>query len=387
MIAYNKEWLNNLSLREEADKALKNDFITKTEQENIYNKYQSNFYTPNVFIRIGLFILTAVIALFTLGLFALLLLSGGSDAAITAVFVIIGMLAYIGLEVIVKKRHYKSGVDDALIWIAPICIIGGLNITSSVSWLGNSLLIFIFSTVLFIRFINWIMGSIAAIAFISVVFFAYIKFGDIAKATAPFVVMIASTLLYFLATKLSSRKEFKFYINGPFAISIVSLVCFYLTGNYFIVRETSIAMFDLDLSNDQSIPFGWLFWALTFVVPIAYLLRGILKKDVVFLRLGLILFAAIVFTVRYYYHPLPLETAAVIGGCLFILVSYFLIQWLREPKFGFTYKKDTDENNGDSIQIESLIIAETFSKTSQSTDSGIHYGGGSAGGAGASGDF
>ena len=100
------------------------------------------------------------------------------------------------------------------------------------------------------------------------------------------------------------------------------------------------------------------------------------------------LIAAIVFTVRYYYHILPAETAMVIGGILFIVLAYALIRYLHEPKYGFTYKEQDEPFFMDKLNAESLVIAQTFSGPSlPATDTGTQFGGGTGGGGGATGEF
>jgi uncharacterized membrane protein YoaK (UPF0700 family) len=200
--------------------------------------------------------------------------------------------------------------------------------------------------------------------------------------------MIAAAFIYVFVQRQIKKEPLKHYATGLQIASIAALVCFYIAGNYFEVRETSIAMFNLDLKEGESIPLGWIFWIFTFIIPVAYIVWGIQKKDAVLLRVGLLLVAAIVFTVRYYYHVLPIEIAAVTGGVFFIGIAYALIKYLQGPKYGFTYKRDSDPSAINKLQLESLVIAQTFTGTTQpATDSGIQFGGGSGGGGGATGEF
>jgi hypothetical protein len=53
MIVYNNEWLNNLLVREQADRANEAECISNTEKEQVYSAYPAVFYTPNAFLRIG----------------------------------------------------------------------------------------------------------------------------------------------------------------------------------------------------------------------------------------------------------------------------------------------------------------------------------------------
>ena len=76
MIAYNTNWLDNLFMQDQAAKAIDEASITKEEEAAIRNAYTVGFYMPNIFVRVGLFILTIIIASFSFGLFSLLLLPG-----------------------------------------------------------------------------------------------------------------------------------------------------------------------------------------------------------------------------------------------------------------------------------------------------------------------
>jgi len=385
MIAYNNEWLNNLLVRNQADKAGENHCITQPEKDQVYAAYKVGFYTPHFFVRTGLFILTFIIVFFSLGFVSLFFLDHTEQ--IGGLFVFFGCIIYGGLEFMVRKRHYRSGVDDALMWMAAGNIVGGLNLLTNISYQTNAIIVFIIGLYLFIRFTNALMAAIASLALLAIIFFSVIKFGAVAKAITPFVIMIASALIYFFTRQLLKEDKWKQYSNGLLLASICALVCFYAAGNYYVVREASIAMFNLDLKEGQDIPFGWLFWIFTIAIPILYITRGVQKKDAVLLRVGLLLVAAVIFTVRYYYHLLPAETAMVAGGILFIGIAYTLIKYLHEPKYGFTHKEQNDAFFMDKLQVESLVIAQTFSSPPLPADTGTQFGGGSGSGGGASGEF
>ncbi len=385
MIAYNQQWLNNLLVRNEADSAARHQYISSSEKEQVYAAYPSAFYSPHFFVRVGLFVLTVIIVSFSVGFFSLFILDQIDSAG--GFFIFFGLVIYGALEFMVKKRHYKSGVDDALMWMAAGNIIAGLNIVANVSALANAIIVFMIAGFLFLRFTNAIMAVIAGLALLAIVFFAVIRLGEMAKAVTPFIIMLCSALLYLFAKKQLVTGQRKLYTNGWLLLSVTALVCVYVAGNYFVVREASIAMFNLDLKPGEDIPFGWLFWIFTIGIPVLYIARGIQKKDAVLLRTGLLLVAAVVCTVRYYYHLLPLETAMVVGGLLFTAIAYALIKYLHEPKYGFTHKEADEAFFMDKLQVESLVIAQTFGGPTQPVDTGTQFGGGSGGGGGASGQF
>jgi hypothetical protein len=387
MIAYNNEWLNNLHVREQAGKAIDAGCISPEEKERVLTACPAGFYSPNIFVRIGLFVLTCIIVQFTLGLVAMLILSTASDGGLGGLLIVFGLLVYAGLELMVSKKHYKSGVDDALMWMAGTAFIGGANVLGNVSWLANALIVMALSIYFFLRFTNAIMAAVSFMAFIAVVFLSFIKLGPIAKATTPFLIMIVAGLLCLWIRQLLKKEYSRLYTAGLMVMQVVALVCFYVAGNYYVVREASIAMFNLELKENESIPLGWLFWIFTIIIPLLYIGRGIQKKDALLLRAGLLLVAAMVFTIRYYYHVLPVETAMVLGGLFFIAVSYFVTRYLREAKHGFTHKEGNDAFFMDKLQVEGLVIAQTFGGQPPHIDSGTQFGGGSGGGGGATGGF
>jgi hypothetical protein len=107
---------------------------------------------------------------------------------------------------------------------------------------------------------------------------------------------------------------------------------------------------------------------------------------VILIRVGLLLVAAIVFTVRYYYSIWPMEVLMAVGGIFMIGLAWVLIRYLHEPKHGFTYKETDSRHVMDKMNVESLVLAETFSQV-PAAEAGTKFGGGSFGGGGSSGEF
>jgi hypothetical protein len=258
----------------------------------------------------------------------------------------------------------------------------------SVSILGQAVLIFIPAFYFLLRFGNAIMGVLAFMALLVIVFYGVTPLGNMAKTIMPFLLMAISFIVYRLVKNYSNNDRFRYYQHCFTLIKILALLILYAAGNYFVVREVSNSMFDLQLKEGESVPYGWVFWIPTVLLPAVYIFRGIQKKDVILLRAGLILVAAVIFTIRYYYHLAPLEIAMSIGGTIMILIAYFLTRYLTPPKHGFTHAEPNDPDLAGLIQVESLIVAQTFHQTPAS-EAGKHFdfGGGSGGGAGATDSF
>jgi hypothetical protein len=384
MIAYNKTSLLNKAIQEDVTTDFENDLISVEELQQIKQKYPVQFYTPNMFIRIGLFILTLIILSFSFSFFSLLFMNS-LESAWKGLMLFFAILTYVALEFMVQtKHHYNSGVDDALLWNFAGMLFGSIALTIDSGTLTNCIIAFFISLYCVIRFADRIMSIVTFLSLLAILFFVFSDHLGISKAIIPFVLMAASAAVYFLIRSLEKKATLKDYEHCFTMIIIVSLLSFYAAGNYYVVREVNNAMFHL--TNDGSLPLGWLFWILTVLIPIVYVIRGVQKKDGIFLRIGLLLIAAMIFTIRYYHAVLPYEVAMTIAGLVLLVVSYGLISYLKQPKFGFTYADQDKENKDEKSLIESILIAETMGQQAKPAET-TKFGGGSFGGGGAGGEF
>ncbi len=385
MIAYNKEWLDHLNNRRTAHDAFDEDCLTKEERENIYKKYPVGFYTPNVFVGIGLMLLTIIIQLFSFGLIALIFRESNENT-FGVLAIVFAIVCYMALEYMVrKKNHYSSGVDEGLLWGASLALFCGISLPHVESELTNSIIVFAISLFGTIRYADRLMAVILYFSILAIIFYSCVEMGSAAKAIVPFVIMIVSLVAYFLVLKFKNTAINLHYANCLTMIEISSLISLYAAGNYFIVRELSNELFHLNLREGETISFGWLFWIFTVLIPLLYLVRGVMKKNIILIRTGLLLIVAIVFTIRHYHTILPIEALMTIAGVLILIIAYSLMKWLQEPVNGFTSRMLSSKNEMDKLHIESLIIAQTFKPGTEAA--GTKFGGGDFGGGGASGDY
>ncbi len=356
----------------------------------IYNKtYPVGLYTPNFFIRAGLFILTCVISAFSASFLSLYILAG--DIIDTYGWLaFLGTLNYIALHMVVKKKfHYRSGVDDALLWISfglfTTAFYWALEKAGMSSYLAVSLFVFLLGSFLAIRFADMLVTLIAYLGFFAFIFFSMQKIGPWGIALMPFALMLVSGLLYWLAQRSLTHSITLYYANSMIVLQTISLVTLYASGNYYMVKELGDM---LNNTRSESIPFGWLFWILTSILPIAYIVFGLKKKDPVLIRVGLLLCIAACLTFRNYYHIMPLELVLILCGTLVLVVSWLLTNYLKTPKYGFTYRDLSNNNLIDELKLESLIISESSSGIGNApANTGTQMGGGKFGGGGASGEF
>ncbi|RAJ34243.1 hypothetical protein [Pedobacter cryoconitis] len=395
MIIYNKTWLTNLDIQDQIRPSLAAGELTKEEFKNIEKAYPVGFYSPNIFVRSGLFLLTCVIALF--GGCLLTYLAWDLVTAHSGAWVLfLGLISYIALEVIVKtKHHFRSGTDDALIWIS-----GGLFcvaftwLTFTMDWdfrttmnttISMVAFTFILSLFLAIRFADSLMSLFCFLTALLLAVLLAIDHLSFGKEILPFLVMLLSALVYYFSWSKSSHLKFIHYQHCLRFLQTGSLLTLYLAGNYYVVQELGNELYGYTTIGPYKVPYPIFFWPWTIMVPFIYTGLGLYKKNVILLRTGLILIAIAAVTFKNYYHVLPIESTLVLIGLITLGGSYWAIRYLKTPKKGFTSEELSEDTIPGGINVESLIIATTQLDTPSGTEN--RFGGGDFGGGGSSSNF
>jgi len=388
MIIHNKAWLNNLKLHEQFEDDYDAGCLTKEELKTLKAKYFVGFDSHSILMRVGLFVLTLIIISFSTGTLSLIL----SEAHLIYNFVwplILGVANYIILEKWVKNNyHYGTGVDNALIMTTAGFFIGSFGwmmdaIDSTQShFISISLFAFLVSVYLAMRFADLLMSALSCLSLLAFVFFTWQQLGGFGMATLPFVLMLVSGGVYYFSKSVIYHPKAYYYDHCLHVVQTISLLTLYLSGNYYVVNELSN---ELNNTPGAPLPFGFIFWLFTILLPFAYIGWGAKSRNMIMLRIGLLLVAGAVYTFRTYYHVLPIEVALSIGGAIMLLISYAVIKYLKTPKHGFTTAPLKRSSILDHLNVESIIIGETFGNTGTApTDAGSRFGGGSAGGGGSS---
>lgn len=387
-IVYNSLWLDHLLLVKQVKKWTQQEFVSKEEESTITAAYPIGFYRPNFWVALGLFVFTAVLLFAALGLFALIFLSAVSEAEPVMQFLTLvfgfGCLA-IGEHYKKHKHYFHAGADNALVYMAIGLTLFVVGWIISDTWgYGLELPIYFLATVLFLacayRYIDPFLGLAAFCAWFLTLFFFLGELRDIGKAVIPFVGLLNAIGIYLWVKLSEHQQKWQYHTTCLKALEIAALLAGYLSVNYFVVRELSEEMFGTYLEPGQEIPFAFLFYFFTVAIPPAYIFFGLWKKDRILLRIGLLLIALSIATIRMYHSMLPIETALTMGGLLLLATAYGLIRWLKTPQRGFTFEADKDS---DHRILESLVVAQSFSKGA-APESETQFGGGDFGGGGAS---
>ena len=391
MIIYNTTWLDNLIIREKVYAATHAGEISAEEVHHIEKAYPVGFYSPNIFIRAGIFLLTTVIVSFSFGLIAMIF--SPKDEHIPIWCIVWAIITYRILEVKVKKKHhFRAGTDDALLWISGGFLAAGfLSLTEHtfdsyhpvVYPLVISGVVFLVSLYLTLRFADRLMATLCALSLF--VFFGLIwnNTGAFGIATLPSFMMMIAAAGYYLA-KLSHKNDKNlYYLHCLLPLQPLSLIILYLAGNYYVVEQFGNQLYAGKGAYQMPLPYFFRIW--TAAIPVLYIAFGGRHKDRILLRTGLLLLAVTGFTFRFYFHRMPAEMLMTILGTMILGLSYALIRLLKTPKHGFTYENLDDPLSAENPKIESLIISAIPTDPGSGTAS--RFGGGSFGGGGSSSNF
>ena len=160
----------------------------------------------------------------------------------------------------------------------------------------------------------------------------------------------------------------------------------YASGNYLVVRELSVNLLELSLEDGADIPFAYLFYFFTVIIPTAYLYFGIKNKDLVLLRVSLLALAFSVFTFKYYYSLGHTEITLTLAGVVLISMAILLMRYLKINRAGFT-GEDILSNRWAEMNVEAFIISQTMGGNTSESSGKDFGGGGDSGGGGASTTF
>jgi len=386
--AYHQQGVYNLAVIKAARRWLKHEFISQDQFDRIGVDYISPFYNPNLVIRVLLFIATLLAISGVTGLLGLLFGDTG-QTTISILCILYGIGSLVVLEkIFINNNHYKSGVTEAILFHSLGFTLGGIagltDFNSTQLILIACLLLFSFAA---IRYLDLLTTIAAIVSLAGILFYNCFEAGGIFKQIIPFVFILVFSGVYFLVKQLQKRDDLSLWSNNLLVVESISLLLVYASGNYLVVRELSVNLMDLSLEDGNDIPFAFLFYFLTIIIPLSYLYSGIKNKDSVLLRVSLLVFAFSVFTFKYYYSLGHTEITLTISGALLILVTILLIRYLRIMRNGFTRENLLSHPWG-NMNVEAILIAQTMggnqpAKTEE-MDTG---GGGESGGGGATSGF
>lgn len=386
--AYNETSLYNLFVLKEVKRWWKHGLIQDGQYNTIRENYICPLFHPNFIIRILLFIAGMIALSGVTGTFMLFMTAFDPGVEVWSfASILYGVGAFFFLKyVFINNKHYKSGITEILLYHAIGYTFGGLMGLTDFNvhfMLFTGVIVLSFAAY---RYVDLLTTLAATLTLAGLVFYEFYNMGGIFQQIIPFVIILFFTPLYFIARSLKQKPSSWLWTQNLIIIEAISLLLIYAGGNYLVVRELSIALMDLVLEEGQDIPFAILFYGLTLLIPVIYLYLGIKKKDVILLRVSLILVALSVFTFKYYYgfhHP---EITLTVAGALLLIISYVLFNYLKIIRGGFTRDNLLSEK-WSSMNVEAFVVSQTLGGNQVKANDQFKGGGGEFGGGGASGSF
>ncbi|MFM2145988.1 MAG: hypothetical protein RL732_824 [Bacteroidota bacterium] len=382
MTAYPKEWLHRNWIIREAQHAQNTGVLPAKEVSQINAAYPALFYCPSIFTRIALFVLTNMASSAVMGFVILLSSSAGNNSIAGTLYLVLSALSILAAEFFIRQhRHYKSGVDTSLLWMAPAYLMIGLNMHFELTFTTNALIILLASTIITIRYVNHAMTIVVLLSFFALLYNNIAKSGEGLRASLPFLFMTASALIVLLAEKMKQRSNFRFHYTSLLIAQVTGMGILFMSCNYYVVNQAEQDLFPTGLPTLITSS-GVLFWILTFLIPLVNIAYGLYKREIVYLRTGLVMLPFLFMTYWHYYQPMALEWVITLKGAGLILIVYLLTRYLHITRNGLTSRKITDKKIFGLEEVEGLIASGAVAKGPNSP-----MGGGSTGGAGSSGDY
>lgn len=382
MTAYDCTWLDAISIRDAAGNWHKKGLLSDEKWQAIQEQYKSGFYTPNVFVRIGLAVFCQILLSAVMGLSSLMMNIGSEDGfAVFSIFWGAVWLAVLEFVIIRGYKHYGSGLDDMLLYAGTTAIVSGIFMLLP----GSSGTLTYFSVALpflvagSIRYLDRLMGAAAFVCALMILLLIVKDVPGAAVYLLPVSGILFSVIMYDFARRGSRMLSWRHWSGVLTVVEMLSLVLLYASGNYWVVQQTGHDMFSM-----ENPPLGWLFWAFTFIIPALYLVQGLRRCDRLLIDIGIGCSVAALLTFRYYFNLLPFAWAATAGGAVLFAVAYFSIRRLNKHAGRFTYASEEKSSLLQKAQeqifnqtISGQAVSEPVKKT---TLDGGQFGGGGSGG-------
>lgn len=389
MIAYDKTLLYNTYLVEKANNLKKSGFIDSAQYKTITDNLPTLNSQKNLLIRFGFFLLGCLLYSSICGMISLFAGSSGKDVFKILIY-LFSFIGIAGIEFMTREnKQFGYGLDDAFLLGAQIVLIVAIEMTTNENFLVIYLAITVIATISYLRYIHLSSAFMACIGATGSVAYLMFELGTIGKSILPFVMMVFSVLLYFLSKKTLNNLKLPYYLKGIQLVNGFSLILFYLSGNYLVVRELSILLLKKSIPVTEEIPFAIFFYAFTFIVPVFYLIYSLRIKEKQMLWIGFLALGFSIYTIRYYYHILPAEVALTVGGLILFTFAYFSIQKIKHKETGITFLPDRFSNSNSLLNTELLMVTAQFGIKPEINpeSSPMEFGGGGYSGGGSEGTF
>lgn len=384
MIAYNQEILKNTFAVNHAEELQDQNFIEKKDLTSI-KKNLPHLKNSGILLRIGFYLLGNFLISSILGVLSLFFV--GLTVNYEIQFYLNAVISIAGAEFLARSYYFRHGLDDSFIISIPFFFAIAFDISTESIFVGLSVLS-IFGIVCAIRYLHSVSALIAIIGIVGVCTDLIIEHKAINTANLPIVVLICGLFFYFLNELINRKKRNYIYYDVIKMVKIVSLLLIYFSMNYLVVRELSILLMNIEIDKSGDISFAWLFYILTFAIPIVYIIFGLRNHDRVFLWTGIFTLGIGILSILHYYPILPFESIIIISGIILFISSYVLIKKIQFKTTGITFQPDRGSSNAIMINAQAILVSAILpSHVPKEPKSKMPFGGGGFSGGGSGDSF
>jgi hypothetical protein len=376
-------------------------FITEGQYQRMEQETVCDLRRTNIFLRLVLFLFTLIIVTAAVLLFFLVLLGQPSAETTGVIFLVFAAFSY-GAAEFAASNLYRYGIEEAL----AVCSVGFLCVGMHYVFFDGRAYS---PSARAMESLVPAAGAIASLwiwrrfglpyAFLAAMIFAIFVPGYWTASHSAQHLIVTAFYAAGLIAVATVRGQYRFtYLNSEFSIAEALLwLGIYLAIN---LQLSSIDLLGQWLgrgplaTTEFSSPFYWATWVLTWCLPPAVLARGLLRKDRLVIGVGAVS-AVLTFVTNKPYLGWPRHTwDPMLLGALLIGVALFIRRWLAKGpggiRHGFTAQrisgKDKTWMSAGATAI-GLVTPGAITPSPQTDNSGVHFGGGDSGGAGASSDF
>ena len=386
MIAYDKSLLENTFLYERATLLNQQGFVSQSQLNTIKQKLAILKNHHSMLIRIGFFILGCILYSSFIGVLALFTI-GIIDSHFWIPLLLNTILGYVISEFLAKsQQQFRYGLDDAFIlgFQGFFCTTIGVLFNSTLAGLIAMSVIGLFAC---LRYVHTLSILVSLVGISSAIAYSVMELKLLSSAFLPFLMLVLALLFYYSSVKLKKNSNYIYYENAVLLTDGFSLVLGYLSMNYLVVRELSETLLGLTIAKGADIPFAFLFYGFTVLVPILYLVYALISKNRLMLIVGFLAFGFSIFTFRFYYSILPIEVASVVGGIILFGIAYLTIKKLKNKTSGLTFEPDRSSQTDWLGTIETILVTTQSNVHPSQTESSMPFGGGGFSGGGAGDGF
>jgi hypothetical protein len=389
LIAFDIDLLEKKWVLAKAKDLYRSNLLNEEQWQKISEEFASGIYTPSLFMRVLLFIFSLA-GMFTIigPIGAILGDIGRSGFQILALLLGIFLILFTERVLIKNKFHFNSGITEAGLYSGLLFIAFGLLGSNPDRALVYPIVGFVLTAFAAVRFLNLTALVLMVGCVCWILFQIILNLGGFVEALMPFIFMAFFGLLYGFSLKLQKRISNVIFENQFVILKTSSLTLFYLAGNYFVVRELSIKLMGLNLAGQDDIPFAFIFYTLTALIPIGYICWGIMQKSILQIRVALLTIFLSTITFKYYFSLGPPEITITLSGLILIAISLLCFNYLKQIRRGYT-RELLINGKWNSPEFAAIIASQTLggNKISDAASGDPLFNGGRFGGGGAGGNW